>query len=37
MRAQADFDQCLKLNPAMKESLSRRIEYARRQRDKKKP
>jgi len=34
--AQADFDQCLKLKPAMKESLKQRIEYARYQRDKKK-
>jgi tetratricopeptide (TPR) repeat protein len=33
--AQADFDQCLKLNPAMKDSLNRRIEYAKYQRDKK--
>jgi len=34
--AQADFDQCLKLSPSMKESLNRRIEYVKYHRKQKK-
>jgi hypothetical protein len=34
--AQADFDQCLKLDPTVKESLNRKIEYVKYHRDRKK-